>query len=208
MNATEAAAIIKNAVSMRECAERYGFRLNRAGFMCCPFHAENAPSLKCYEGNRGFSCYGCGERGSVIDFVQKLYGLTFWQAVTRINADFGLNIPLTRKMTVREQREAAKRAKTRQKAQQEWHAKAEILESNYDHALDYLIMVERIVAHSRPKTPDEPFSELYATAVRYLPEARDALNTIEIKRCLHERQRYSYCDPRMDGRRLSGHNAV
>ena len=56
MNATEAAAIIKNAVSMRECAERYGFRLNRAGFMCCPFHAENAPSLKCYEGNRGFSC--------------------------------------------------------------------------------------------------------------------------------------------------------
>lgn len=78
---------------MREVAERYGLAPNRAGFISCPFHNEKTPSLKIYtEPGRGFHCYGCQTGGSVIDFVMELFGISFNQALVRMNADFGLNV--------------------------------------------------------------------------------------------------------------------
>ena len=88
-----AANEIKQHVSMREAGEFYGFKPNRAGFISCPFHADKTPSLKLYdEPGRGFSCYGCGATGSVIDFVMRLFNIGFRQAVVRIDHDFRLNI--------------------------------------------------------------------------------------------------------------------
>jgi hypothetical protein len=38
----------------------------------------------------------CGEHGSVIDFVMKLFGIDFKQAVIRIDSDFGLGLTESR----------------------------------------------------------------------------------------------------------------
>ena len=41
---------IKHSYSMREIAERYGFHVNRAGFIHCPFHkGDKGASLKIYQ---------------------------------------------------------------------------------------------------------------------------------------------------------------
>lgn len=63
-----------------------GIALKRNGneFECaCPFHAENTPSFQIYRGKRGtqeFKCQGCGEKGDVLDFIQKWDNLSFDEA--------------------------------------------------------------------------------------------------------------------------------
>lgn len=81
---------VKRAVPMRRLVERYGFEPNHGGYICCPFHHEDTPSLKVYDGDRGWHCFGCGEGGDQITFVRMLYGLDFRQAMLRIMNDFGL----------------------------------------------------------------------------------------------------------------------
>ena len=90
---SDTAAQIKQLLTTREVAERYGFTPNRSGFIQCPFHAgDNHGSLKIYSGTGGWHCFGCGAGGSVIDFAMRVFDINFSQAVLRLNADFGLNV--------------------------------------------------------------------------------------------------------------------
>jgi DNA primase len=86
------ATIIRQSLSMRNVAEYYGFTINNRSFISCPFHAEKSCSCKIYSGVRGFSCFGCGKSGSVIDFVMNLFQIDFRQALLRLDSDFGLNL--------------------------------------------------------------------------------------------------------------------
>ena len=95
---------VKEKVSTMEAARYYGYEPNRAGFICCPFHNEKTPSLKLFDD--GFKCFGCGESGSVIDFVGKLFSLDPLGAVRRIDQDFRLGLPLDRSPTDEEQQAA------------------------------------------------------------------------------------------------------
>lgn len=48
----------------------------------CPFHMEDTPSFFVFK--ERFKCFGCGETGDVIDFVQKYYSLDFLQAIKHL----------------------------------------------------------------------------------------------------------------------------
>ena len=87
------AAQVKSRLTMAELFERYGFRPDRRGFVQCPFHSEKTASLGVYDGGRRWKCFGCGAGGDVISFAQQLFGLSFAQAVTRLECDFGLDAP-------------------------------------------------------------------------------------------------------------------
>jgi len=50
-------------------------------FASCPFKSEKTPSFACYQGERGFCCYGCGKTGDAITLVRELYNLEFVEAV-------------------------------------------------------------------------------------------------------------------------------
>ena len=81
---------IKDRLTMREVLERYGYKPNKKGFMCCPFHLEKTPSMRIYE--KDYHCFGCQEHGDVITFVQKLFNLSFQEVLKKIDIDFGLNL--------------------------------------------------------------------------------------------------------------------
>lgn len=69
-------------------------KLRRAGRNwtgCCPFHAEKSPSFTVYED--GFHCFGCGAHGDAIGFVMQTEGLGFTDAVERLAAEAGLEVP-------------------------------------------------------------------------------------------------------------------
>lgn len=103
MDKRELAANIKQALTMYQVVTAYGFEVNRAGFIHCPFHAgDNQGSLKVYDGAGGFCCFGCDAKGSVIDFAMKLFGLNYNQACEKLNLDFNLCLPIGRKQTIRE----------------------------------------------------------------------------------------------------------
>lgn len=47
----------------------------------CPFHKDKSPSLRAYEDNNFFICFGCGARGSPVDFVMQYKNCSFKEAV-------------------------------------------------------------------------------------------------------------------------------
>ena len=50
----------------------------------CPFHNEKSPSFTVNEDKGFYHCFGCGEHGSVFDFVMKVDNLSFPEAVERL----------------------------------------------------------------------------------------------------------------------------
>jgi len=55
----------------------------------CPFHDERTPSFNVRPQVGRYHCFGCGEGGDVIDFVQKVDHLSFTEAVERLAARIG-----------------------------------------------------------------------------------------------------------------------
>ncbi|WP_432573405.1 DNA primase [Kineococcus sp. SYSU DK005] len=50
----------------------------------CPFHDERTPSFTVRPAVGRWHCFGCGEGGDVIEFVQRIDGTTFAEAVERL----------------------------------------------------------------------------------------------------------------------------
>ncbi len=59
---------------------------------CCPFHKEKTPSFIVSEDRGTYHCFGCGEHGDAIKFIEKYYNLTFTEAVDRLAAQYGITI--------------------------------------------------------------------------------------------------------------------
>lgn len=47
----------------------------------CPFHEDRSPSLHVYPQTRSFYCFGCGAGGDVIDYLRRLEGFGFREAL-------------------------------------------------------------------------------------------------------------------------------
>lgn len=47
--------------------------------ICCPFHDDKTPSLMFYESN--FYCFGCSANGDAVTYIQKIFDLSFIQAL-------------------------------------------------------------------------------------------------------------------------------
>ncbi|MGY0386503.1 DNA primase [Nocardioides sp. WG-D5] len=58
----------------------------------CPFHDEKSPSFNVNPSRGFYKCFGCGEGGDVIDFVMKLDGLSFFEAVERLGDKVGVQV--------------------------------------------------------------------------------------------------------------------
>ena len=82
---------LKQAVSLVDLAERHGIALKRHGkdyLGLCPFHDDKEPSLVISPDKNLWHCLGaCQTGGSVIDWVMKIEGVSFREAVARLQAD-------------------------------------------------------------------------------------------------------------------------
>ncbi|GAB3617029.1 DNA primase [Okibacterium endophyticum] len=58
----------------------------------CPFHDERSPSFHVRPQVGFYHCFGCGESGDVISFLQKMDHVTFADAVERLAARAGLEL--------------------------------------------------------------------------------------------------------------------
>ena len=61
----------------------------------CPFHDEKSPSFHVTPSRNVFYCFGCGEGGDVIGFLQKIEGLGFTGAVERLAEKYGVQLRYT-----------------------------------------------------------------------------------------------------------------
>ncbi|MCA1783124.1 MAG: DNA primase [Dermatophilaceae bacterium] len=61
----------------------------------CPFHDEKTPSFTIRPAMGYYHCFGCGESGDVISFIQKVEHLTFADAVERLAGGLGMELRRT-----------------------------------------------------------------------------------------------------------------
>lgn len=59
----------------------------------CPMHKEDTPSFTVDPRTQRFRCYGCDQKGDVIDFITKLHGIGVKEAMSRIAGSATFEIP-------------------------------------------------------------------------------------------------------------------
>ena len=59
----------------------------------CPFHSEKTASFMVNEEKQIFNCFGCGEKGDVIKFVQSYHKIPFIEAVDLLCEENGIKKP-------------------------------------------------------------------------------------------------------------------
>ena len=73
----------------------------------CPFHNEKTPSFTVNEEKGFFHCFGCGAHGDAIGFEMRANHLSFTEAVEKLAAECGLDVPVA---TPQERVQEARRA--------------------------------------------------------------------------------------------------
>ena len=144
---------VKQFVTVREAAERYGIEVKRGGMACCPFHDDKNPSMKLNE--EYFYCFGCGATGDVIDLTARLYNLSTKEAAEKLAQDFGLiydSQAPPRRRYVRQKTEAQKFREDRQRC--------------YRVLSDYYYLLKKWEADRSPRTPEEEPHPRFVEAIQ------------------------------------------
>lgn len=72
---------VKERVTAKQVAERYGLKVERNGMACCPFHNDKHPSMKI---DQNYYCFACGAKGDAVNYVAVLFGLSQFEAAKKI----------------------------------------------------------------------------------------------------------------------------
>lgn len=82
---------LKDSIDLVSVVQRAGVELKSAGSRhvgLCPFHGDKTPSFYVFPDGY-FKCFGCGEYGDAVDFVEKLHGCTFKEALGILGVEQG-----------------------------------------------------------------------------------------------------------------------
>lgn len=74
---------------------------------CCPFHEEKKPSFSVKLSTNRFKCFGCGEGGSVIDFVSKMDGISLRESMYKIAGWYGVEVTKIKEVSQEDKRRTA-----------------------------------------------------------------------------------------------------
>jgi DNA primase len=77
--------LIDARVKLRKAGKDYSAR--------CPFHEEKSPSFSVVPSKQFFYCFGCGASGNAIGFLMDYERLDFPEAVEKLAASLGLEVP-------------------------------------------------------------------------------------------------------------------
>ena len=144
---------VKQSITIREAAERYGIEVKRGGMVCCPFHDDKNPSMKLNK--EYFYCFGCGATGDVIDLASRLYNLSPKEAAEKLAQDFGLiydSQAPPRRNYVRQKTETQQFQEDRQRC--------------YRILSDYYYLLKKWENAYSPHTPEEEPHPLFVEAIQ------------------------------------------
>jgi DNA primase len=127
-------SVIGQEVKLRKAGHNY--------LGLCPFHSEKSPSFTVSPEKQKFHCYGCGEHGDVVDFIQKSRDVDFKAA---------LSILGIRQDSLPRVDPARERRRDRLKAYRQWK------EKTYDQLCRESIRLHKIdmAVRKNPAIPEE-----------------------------------------------------
>jgi DNA primase len=103
---------------------------------CCPFHGEKTPSFYVYDDGH-YHCFGCGAHGDAIGFVMQSEGAAFMEAVERLAAEAGLEVPKPTPEAAEAERKRHDLGSVLETAEASYHRRLFLPEGR--HALAYLL---------------------------------------------------------------------
>lgn len=141
----------------------------------CPVHGGTHPNLSFT--NQLYHCHTCNSGGDVISFVQHIFGLSFPAALDKLNTDFSLALPIFRRPTLREQRDAQNRhnAIMAERAEQE-RAKQEY-DALYDALWDEYARLDQNRVNYAPTSSTGDVNFLYIEAISKIDYQNYLLDT-------------------------------
>ena len=184
------AEIIKERVTTLDMMAHAGIQADRRGMAVCPFHGDRDASLKVYrDPRRGWHCYGCHAGGDVIDFAMRLYGVGFREAVSRINEEFALGLPIGEPMTGTQRRAMREEIERAKQARQALQRREHEAENAYWSAYDAWLSNERVMQENAPSGLSEP-NAAYCEAIIRRDELEEALKDAEERWRIRREERY------------------
>lgn len=169
--------MIKSSVTIEDILEKYYFTgaEKRHKNMClCPFHNEKTPSFSFNNAKDNFRCFGCGESGDSISFVEKYFNLKYTEAVKKIDEDFGLN-----NLDVTLNDDVKNRVATAENQRQKVVSEREKRQKEKDWVLDEIAKCEKIGATKVDENTSDEIKEQIVIAHGRLAELNRKLEEFE-----------------------------
>jgi len=174
------AKLIKGSISMSDVIQKYVGVDPKHNRVPCPFHngKHNNLSFK----NDIFKCFVCGEGGDIFRFTMLMFHIDFNQAVLKLNCDFGLNLPIGAKLTIRQKREMSKLNQKHKAEMRMKLIKQYATEWKYWTTFDEWKRLSDNKRTYAPKTSQDKLHPLYCEALNNLEYQACLLNIAEIER--------------------------
>lgn len=175
-NYTYSAEAIKSQVTMQDAIALYApSPAPRHSRIPCPVHGGTNYNLGFTD--RLYHCFVCGSGGDVISFTQHVFGLDFPAALDKLNTDFRCGIPLDRRMTLRERREANRKLSEITSRRELEEAERQLHEALYNLLWDEWTRLDQNRYLYAPKSQDEEFHPLFIEALKNISEIEFMIDT-------------------------------
>lgn len=130
----------------------------------CPFHTERTPSFTCTPDGNFFHCFGCGASGDIYDFLQRVEGMDFPEAVETLARRTGFPLRYEQ-LSNRERRAIGERSRL-----------VAVSHLARDHFVRRLLGEEGVAARDYLKSRGFGRAEADAFQLGFAPEAWDDLS--------------------------------
>ena len=171
---------------MPQVLEYYGIERNRSNRIRCVLH--NGQNFNCGIKDHYIHCFVCGQSADVIKFVQVYFGLDFQSAISKLNDDFNLGLPIGKKIDRRTQLEINKAAFERKRKAEQQQKERQKIEDDYWSAFDEWKRLDDNRRNYAPKSPTEPLHPLFVEALKNIDGAEYNLSCAEIARYEYEKR--------------------
>lgn len=154
---------IRSSVTMDDVLTLYCPSLPRRRNRCpCPLH--NGKDYNFSYNTHGYKCFVCGASGDVIGFVKEVCELsTRPDAMSKINADFRLNLPINCTISATQ---SANLALKRAEIERE-RAKRQAWEEQYHALMDEWVRLDRATREADPESDEYTYAVKNINMVSY-----------------------------------------
>lgn len=163
---------IKQNVSSLRFGQDNGLEPDRNGYCRCIFHSDSNPSMKLYDGERGFYCFSCHAHGDVLDLVQQLSpGMDLAGAVRALDRAYSLHLTDgegAEDLVLKARQYAQQRKLNRELAQNALQAVQNALQDVSDRVDE----LEAKAAKDAPQDPSEGFPDDFGETLAALENAK------------------------------------
>ena len=87
LSRTDVVEVISSCIDVKKKGQNY--------WACCPFHNEKSPSFSINSSKQFYHCFGCGESGDALKFLQEYERISFVEAVEALAKMAGVEVPRT-----------------------------------------------------------------------------------------------------------------